>query len=181
MQLSEQEIIRRQGLEELQKLGINPYPADLFEINASAKEILEKYPADNNAFKNVSFAGRIMNRRIMGNASFAELQDDREPDVCRVVGDAREFRGNPVNAGRPVHQDLVEDADDDVAEVGGSRESRVRGAGQAVSLSKTSCEARSGFRASKCCYPSTRRPLTSPARNSTIATTNSTWTNEPMV
>ena len=76
MQLSEQEIIRRQSLEELQKLGINPYPADLFEINVTAKEIHDKFPADSEAFKNISFAGRIMTRRIMGNASFAELQDE---------------------------------------------------------------------------------------------------------
>jgi len=76
MPLSEQEIIRRQSLDEIQKLGINPYPADLFEINTSSKEILEKYPTDNLAFQRVSFAGRIMNRRIMGNASFAELQDE---------------------------------------------------------------------------------------------------------
>ena len=75
MQLSEQEIIRRQSLEELQKLGINPYPADLFDVTTTAKEILEKYPSQSEAFKNVSFAGRIMTRRIMGNASFAELQD----------------------------------------------------------------------------------------------------------
>ncbi|HRI80237.1 MAG TPA: OB-fold nucleic acid binding domain-containing protein, partial [Cyclobacteriaceae bacterium] len=90
MPLSEQEIIRRQSLEELHKLGINPYPADLFEINTNAKEILEKFPIDNTAFKNVSFAGRIMTRRIMGNASFAELQDEsgkiqvyfRRDDLC---------------------------------------------------------------------------------------------------
>ena len=75
MQLSEQEIIRRQSLEELHKLGINPYPADLFDVTTTAKEILEKYPSQREAFKNVSFAGRIMTRRIMGNASFAELQD----------------------------------------------------------------------------------------------------------
>lgn len=76
MHLSEQEIIRRQGLDELNKRGINPYPADLFEINASAREIHEKYPEANEAFKNVSLAGRMMSRRIMGNASFAELQDE---------------------------------------------------------------------------------------------------------
>lgn len=74
--MSEQEIIRRQSLEELLKLGINPYPADLFDVTATAKEILEKYPSHNEMFKNVSFAGRIMTRRIMGNASFAELQDE---------------------------------------------------------------------------------------------------------
>ncbi len=62
MQLSEQEIIRRQGLEELQKLGINPYPADLFEITTTAQEILTKFPTQPEAFQAVSFAGRIMNR-----------------------------------------------------------------------------------------------------------------------
>ena len=76
MHLSEQEIIRRQGLEELNKRGINAYPADLFEISTSAREIQEKYPAQQDAFKNVSIAGRMMSRRIMGNASFAELQDE---------------------------------------------------------------------------------------------------------
>jgi lysyl-tRNA synthetase class 2 len=76
MHLSEQEIIRRQSLEELQKRGINPYPADLFEINTTAREIHERFPADESVFRNVSFAGRMMTRRIMGNASFAELQDE---------------------------------------------------------------------------------------------------------
>ena len=76
MQLNEQEVIRRQSLEELQKLGINPYPADLFEINVTAKEIHDKFKAGSEAFKDISFAGRIMTRRIMGNASFAELQDE---------------------------------------------------------------------------------------------------------
>ena len=76
MHLSEQEVIRRQSLEELIKLGINPYPADLFEINTTAAEILEKFPTGADAFKSVSIAGRIMSRRIMGNASFAELQDE---------------------------------------------------------------------------------------------------------
>ena len=74
MQLSEQEIIRRQSREELIKLGVNPYPADLFEINTTASDIHAQYPAKE--FKNVSLAGRIMSRRIMGNASFAELQDE---------------------------------------------------------------------------------------------------------
>ena len=74
MQLSEQEVIRRQSLEALIKLGINPYPAELFEVNVSVQEILKCYPGKE--FKDVSFAGRIMSRRIMGNASFAELQDE---------------------------------------------------------------------------------------------------------
>ena len=74
MQLSEQEIIRRQSMEELNKLGINPYPAELFEVNVTSQEIHTNYPQ--REYKDVSFAGRIMTRRIMGNASFAELQDE---------------------------------------------------------------------------------------------------------
>jgi lysyl-tRNA synthetase class 2 len=75
MELSEQEVIRRQSLEEIRKIGVDPYPADLFEINATATEILEKFPTDNSLYQDISIAGRIMTRRIMGNASFAELQD----------------------------------------------------------------------------------------------------------
>ncbi len=90
MQLSEQEIIRRQSLQELTKLGINPYPAELFEINCSAADIHEYYPNQKIEYKDVSLAGRIMSRRVMGNASFAELQDEtgriqvyfRRDDIC---------------------------------------------------------------------------------------------------
>src|SRR6187402_802079 len=90
MQLSEQEIIRRQSLQELQKLGINPYPAELFEVNTSAADIHEHYSNQKIEFKDVSIAGRLMSRRIMGNASFAELQDEtgriqlyfRRDDLC---------------------------------------------------------------------------------------------------
>lgn len=90
MQLSEQELIRRKSKEELEKLGINPYPAELFEVNASAREILENYARTKIEYKNISLAGRIMSRRIMGNASFAELQDEsgriqvyvRRDDIC---------------------------------------------------------------------------------------------------
>ena len=90
MQLSEQEINRRKSKEELEKLGINPYPAELFEVNASAKDILDNYQRTKIDYKNISIAGRIMTRRIMGNASFAELQDEtgriqvyvRRDDIC---------------------------------------------------------------------------------------------------
>ncbi len=75
MQLSDQEIVRRNALEELKKLGINPYPQAAYEVNAHAREILEKFPKDNTLFQEVRFAGRIMSRRIMGAASFAELMD----------------------------------------------------------------------------------------------------------
>ncbi len=75
MSLSEQEIIRRQSMEELQKLGINPYPAELFEVNVSAQEIHLNYPNQKIEYKDISIAGRLMSRRIMGNASFIELHD----------------------------------------------------------------------------------------------------------
>lgn len=73
--LSEQEIIRRQALEELRQRGINPYPAETFEVTATAHEIKKNYESDKIGYKNVSLAGRIMSKRIMGKASFAELQD----------------------------------------------------------------------------------------------------------
>jgi lysyl-tRNA synthetase class 2 len=73
--LSEQEIQRRESLNELRKLGINPYPAEEFEVNANAEDILTNYEKDKTAYKTISVAGRIMTRRIMGNASFAEIQD----------------------------------------------------------------------------------------------------------
>lgn len=88
--LSEQEILRRESMQELMRLGINPYPADLFEVDANAADILENYERDKTAYKNISIAGRVMSRRIMGNASFAELQDAtgriqiyfRRDDLC---------------------------------------------------------------------------------------------------
>ena len=73
--LSEQELQRRDALAKLETLGINPYPAQAFEINATAKDILENYERDKLNYKNISIAGRMMGRRIMGNASFVELQD----------------------------------------------------------------------------------------------------------
>ncbi|MFC2138618.1 lysine--tRNA ligase [Bacteroidota bacterium] len=77
LNLSEQEQIRRKSLEEIKNLGIDPFPAEEFEINVSTDEIHENYDETKNNFQNVSFAGRIMSRRIMGNASFAELQDHK--------------------------------------------------------------------------------------------------------
>lgn len=75
MQLSEQEVIRRQKLDELIKLGINPYPADLWEITHSSKHILENFESNPDGLKDISFAGRIMSVRDMGKAAFAFLQD----------------------------------------------------------------------------------------------------------
>jgi lysyl-tRNA synthetase class 2 len=91
MELSEQEIVRRQALDELKKLGIEPYPAELYEVNVTASEIHEKFPQDNSLFQEVSIAGRIMQRRIMGAASFTEIQDAtgkiqlyfKRDDVCQ--------------------------------------------------------------------------------------------------
>lgn len=77
LELSEQEIIRRKSLEELRNLGINPYPQAKYEVSASSEEILSKFDPEKNNYQEVSIAGRIMSRRIMGNASFVELQDDK--------------------------------------------------------------------------------------------------------
>jgi lysyl-tRNA synthetase class 2 len=74
-ELSEQEIIRRQSLQKLYELNLNPYPAELFEVNVSSKEILENYENEKLNYKNISIAGRLMSQRIMGKASFAVLQD----------------------------------------------------------------------------------------------------------
>lgn len=75
LELSEQEIIRREALEELQNMGINPYPAEEYEVNTKTTDILKNYSPEKNNFQNVSIAGRIMLRRIMGKASFIEIQD----------------------------------------------------------------------------------------------------------
>ncbi len=75
LHLSEQEVIRRKSLQELINLGINPYPAALYPVNTHSNQIHEGFDANPEGFKDVVVAGRIMSRRIMGNASFAELQD----------------------------------------------------------------------------------------------------------
>ncbi len=71
MQLSEQEIVRREKLTKLRELGINPYPADLFPLNSNSKDIKENFEEG----KKVIIAGRLMSKKIQGKASFAELQD----------------------------------------------------------------------------------------------------------
>ena len=73
MQLSEQEIVRREKLTKLRELGINPYPADLYPVKDMSKEIKDTYMEG----KQVIIAGRLMSRRIQGKASFAELQDSQ--------------------------------------------------------------------------------------------------------
>ena len=74
LELSEQEIFRRRSLEELRALGINPYPADEYEVTAYAREILDTFQ-DDAPRRHVRVGGRVMGRRIMGKASFLELQD----------------------------------------------------------------------------------------------------------
>ena len=71
--MTEQEKIRREKLEELKKLGINPYPAELFPVNNFSSELIKNFDDK----EEVIIAGRIMSRRIQGNASFAEIQDSK--------------------------------------------------------------------------------------------------------
>ena len=88
--LSEQEQLRRKSLAALREAGINPYPAERFDVNATAHSIAEGYDAAPESFQTVTIAGRMMSRRIMGSASFFELQDHtgriqvyiRRDDIC---------------------------------------------------------------------------------------------------
>jgi lysyl-tRNA synthetase class 2 len=96
MELTEQELLRRQKMNDLLTLGVNPYPAEAFDVNTSAKDILTNYVADNpdsnrDEFKNISIAGRIMSIRDMGKAAFCVIQDStgkiqlyiRRDDICK--------------------------------------------------------------------------------------------------
>ena len=76
LELSEQEIIRRGSLDEMRNRGIDPYPAALYPVDAYTTEIKETF-SDDAPQREVCVAGRIMSRRIMGKASFMELQDSR--------------------------------------------------------------------------------------------------------
>lgn len=90
IELSEQEQLRRNSLKALRELGINPYPAARYEVTATARQIAEEFEEEKQNFQHVSIAGRIMSRRIMGSASFFELQDHtgriqvyiRRDDIC---------------------------------------------------------------------------------------------------
>lgn len=91
LHLSEQEVVRRKSLQELRELGINPYPEKGFDINITSQDILKQFDDEKpEELKSLRLAGRIMSRRIMGNASFAELQDKtgriqlyfRRDDLC---------------------------------------------------------------------------------------------------
>ena len=88
--LSEQEILRREALQNIRNLGINPYPAEAYAVTATALEIIADFAAQPEKYQEVQIAGRIMSRRIMGSASFAELQDStgriqvyiKRDDIC---------------------------------------------------------------------------------------------------
>jgi len=88
--LSEQEILRRESLQQLRALGINPYPAEEYKVTAFAQDIADNFSRFPDHYNKVTLAGRIMTRRIMGNASFAELQDStgriqiylKRDDIC---------------------------------------------------------------------------------------------------
>ncbi|MBN2165534.1 MAG: lysine--tRNA ligase [Marinilabiliaceae bacterium] len=90
LDLSEQEQLRRQSLQELHKLGINPFPAEEYPVSHFSKEIKETFDSEKNNLQDVCLAGRIMSRRIMGNASFVEIKDKqgriqvyfRRDDIC---------------------------------------------------------------------------------------------------
>ena len=89
-QLSEQEVLRRNSLKALRDLGIEPYPAERFDVTATAAEIAENFDQEPARFEKVQIAGRMLSRRIMGSASFFELQDHtgriqvyiRRDDIC---------------------------------------------------------------------------------------------------
>ncbi len=75
LELSEQEIVRRGSLDEMRRRGIDPYPAAEYPVTAHTAEIKESF-ADDAPRREVAIAGRIMSRRIMGKASFLEIQDE---------------------------------------------------------------------------------------------------------
>lgn len=76
-ELSEQEIIRRKSLEELRSLGIEPYPQAMYPVDTTTQDIREKFDPEKGNYQEVTMAGRIMSRRIMGKASFIELMDEK--------------------------------------------------------------------------------------------------------
>lgn len=89
MELNEQEIIRRQKLDQLRELGINPYPAELFEVNSTSADILANYTDEKaEEYKNVTLAGRVMMVRDMGKAAFAVIQDSKGKIQAYVNRDA---------------------------------------------------------------------------------------------
>ena len=90
MILSEQEEQRRKSREEIIELGIDPYPSEAYEVNSFSDDIKNNFDEKKKFFSDVSLAGRLMSRRVMGSASFAEIQDSkgkiqiyvRRDDIC---------------------------------------------------------------------------------------------------
>ncbi|MBP5172330.1 MAG: lysine--tRNA ligase, partial [Bacteroidales bacterium] len=76
IEYSEQELVRRESLAKLRELGIEPYPAALYPVNTTASEVAAGFDPEKGNFADVCLAGRLMSRRIMGAASFGELQDE---------------------------------------------------------------------------------------------------------
>ena len=77
IRFSEQELIRRQSLQEIKDLGLDPYPAASFEVNGFTEEVKDKFEKGEYLPEEIKMSGRLMTRRIMGNASFAEIQDSK--------------------------------------------------------------------------------------------------------
>lgn len=82
LELSEQEIVRRNSLNELRKYGIEPFPAEQFVTNANAADLKENFVEGDDKYEDVVIAGRIMSRRIMGAASFMEIKDSSDRIQC---------------------------------------------------------------------------------------------------
>ena len=90
MSLSEQEEQRRKSREEIINLGIDPYPSEMYGVNTSTDEVKNNFDEKKDNYKDVVIAGRLMSRRVMGSASFAEIQDAkgkiqiyvRRDDIC---------------------------------------------------------------------------------------------------
>lgn len=74
-ELSQQELVRREALQKLRQMGIDPYPADLYPVDTYTTDIQEDFDQEKGNFQEITLAGRMMSRRIMGKASFAEIQD----------------------------------------------------------------------------------------------------------
>ena len=102
LELSEQEILRRQSLDQLRQAGIDPYPAAEYTTNAFSTEILDTFH-DDAPTREVSIAGRMMSRRIMGKASFVELQDSKGSRCCSNH-QPREAHGYQSRAYRSCHR-----------------------------------------------------------------------------
>lgn len=90
-ELSEQEVFRRQNLQALKDMGINPYPAQEYPVNAYSTDIVTEFKDEDETQREVCIAGRMMSRRVMGKASFIELKDSKgriqvyvtRDDICR--------------------------------------------------------------------------------------------------